>query len=95
MTAITRQNVCDKIAAEFNLDSDLIDELMINFFEVFKKAIISGDKIELRNFGVFQLVERKAKIARNLKTNEPIALPVKKYLSFKPGKEMKEQINQK
>ncbi|HPN30435.1 MAG TPA: HU family DNA-binding protein [bacterium] len=95
MTVITRQHICEKLSGEFNIEPSEIDNLLKTFFDVFIKTIITGDKIELRNFGVFQLVERKPKLARNLKTNEPIRLPGKKSVLFKPGKEMKDRINKK
>ena len=93
MATIKRKDICEKLAEDLQLSPELVDEVIVNFFEVFRKAILSGDKIELRNFGVFQLTNREAKVARNLKTNEPMHLPASKYLYFKPGKEMKQKVN--
>ena len=52
----------------------------------------SGDKLEFRNFGVFEVLNGKTRIGRNLKTNEPITIPPKKTVAFKPGKLLKEII---
>jgi len=93
MATIKRKDICDKIAADLELSSDLVNDVLVTFFDVFRKTILTGDKIELRNFGVFQMITRQSKMARNLKTNEPIQLPERRYLSFKPGREMKIRIN--
>ncbi|HON56029.1 MAG TPA: HU family DNA-binding protein [bacterium] len=90
---IIRKDVCNKIASELNLDPKIVDEIILNFFDSFEKCIIAEDKVELRNFGVFQMQTRQPKIGRNLKTNEPINLPKRRYLSFKPGKEMRNKVN--
>lgn len=93
MKAVTRKDICSKIAEDLNLEPELVDDIILNFFDAFKKVILAGDKIELRNFGVFQMLTRQAKVGRNLKTNEPINLPARRYLSFKAGKEMKDKVN--
>jgi len=49
-------------------------------------------RIELRNFGVFECKERKARIGRNPKTGDPVDIPARFVVTFKPGKEMEERI---
>jgi integration host factor subunit beta len=64
--------------------------------EVFKniiQALNRGEKIELRGFGSFRVRSRDARRGRNPKTGEPVDIPAKRVPYFKPGKELKELIN--
>src|SRR5208337_1760512 len=55
---------------------------------------IRDGRIELRNFGVFEVKRRKARKARNPRTGERVDVPPKNVVTFKPGKEMEERIRQ-
>ena len=57
------------------------------------KALKDGDRVELRGFGTFTTKLRNARIGRNPKTGEPVAIPQKKMPFFKMGKSMRERIN--
>lgn len=57
-------------------------------FESMKKALASGDRIELRGFGVFNVKPRKTGIGRNPRTGEEVRIPPGKAVRFKPGKEL-------
>jgi len=52
----------------------------------------SPPRIELRNFGVFEVRRRKPRVARNPKTNAKVQVPAKNVVTFKPGKEMEDLI---
>lgn len=62
-------------------------------FESIKKALMSGEKIEIRGFGNFRLKNRRPRKARNPKTGESVEVPGKKVLYFKAGKALKEALN--
>ena len=57
------------------------------------KALKDGDRVELRGFGTFTTKLRNARIGRNPKTGDPVAIPQKKMPFFKMGKSMRERIN--
>lgn len=61
--------------------------------EKMSSALSRGDRIEIRSFGSFSLHFRKPRMGRNPKTGDPVALPGKHVPHFKPGKEMRERIN--
>ena len=67
----------------------IIDTLFISI----TKALDNDDRVELRGFGTFTTKHRDARIGRNPKTGEPVAIPKKKMPFFKMGKSMKERIN--
>ena len=58
-----------------------------------KRALRRGDSVELRNFGRFSVKTQKPSIRRNPKTGEKVAVPEKKVISWKMGKEMFKKIN--
>jgi len=57
------------------------------------ESLRTGRKIELRGFGSFRIRNRGARIGRNPKTGEKVEVPPKRIPYFKPGKELKEQLN--
>ncbi|RAU17858.1 integration host factor subunit beta [Nitrincola tibetensis] len=57
------------------------------------EALASGDRIEIRGFGSFSLHYRAPRIGRNPKTGESVSLDAKYVPHFKPGKEMRDQVN--
>ena len=56
-------------------------------------SLARGDRIEVRGFGSFSLHYRKPKMARNPKTGNPVPLPGRYVVHFKPGKELREKVN--
>jgi len=61
-------------------------------FDVIIESLIRNEKVELRNFGVFKIKERKARFGRNPRTGESVPVPPRKVVVFKPGLEMKQKI---
>jgi integration host factor subunit beta len=76
-------------------DSRLDDvELAVNcLLKHMADALVKGERIEIRDFGSFNLHHRPARIARNPRTGAAVNLPAKVAIHFKPGKEMKDRVN--
>ena len=70
-----------------------IHKIIDTLFDCVTKALYNDDRVELRGFGTFTTKHRNARIGRNPKTGEPVAIPQKKMPFFKMGKSMKERIN--
>ncbi len=68
-------------------------KIIDTLFNSVTKALKDGDRVELRGFGTFSTKLRDARIGRNPKTGEPVAIPQKKMPFFKMGKSMRERIN--
>ena len=68
-------------------------KIIDTLFNCVTKELKDGDRIELRGFGTFTTKMRNARIGRNPKTGDPVAIPQKKMPFFKMGKSMKERIN--
>ncbi|MCG5501986.1 MULTISPECIES: integration host factor subunit beta [Ectothiorhodospira] len=62
--------------------------------EQMSQALATGDRIEIRGFGSFSLHFRPPRVGRNPKTGETVSLPGKYVPHFKPGKELRERVNE-
>jgi len=72
-------------------DCALVVDALLN---AMKLAVTSGERIEIRGFGVFDLRERKPRMARNPRTGEEIAVPARLQAIFKPSKDMRKRLEE-
>lgn len=84
------QALCHKLPELNTRDVELAVNCMI---EHMADTLQSGGRIEIRDFGSFSLRQRPPRLARNPKTGEPVALPAKTVVHFKPGKEMRDRVD--
>ena len=84
------EKVAEKVEGLTRNQTEIVIETV---FESIKKALMSGEKIEIRGFGNFRLKTRNPRKARNPKTGETVEVPGKKVLYFKVGKALKEALN--
>jgi integration host factor beta subunit len=84
------EKVTEKVEGLTKNQTEIVVETV---FESIKKALIQGEKIEIRGFGNFRLKTRNPRKARNPKTGETVEVPGKKVLYFKVGKALKEALN--
>ena len=76
-----------------HLKVDDVDLAVKTLLEMMSDALAQGDRIEIRGFGSFSLHFRPARIGRNPKTGDSVALSGKHVPHFKPGKELRERVN--
>jgi len=70
-------------------------EVVVNtIFSAIGDALADGDRVELRGFGSFTTKKRNARVGRNPKTGESVQVPPKVVPHFKPGKELRERVDQ-
>lgn len=84
------EKVAEKVEGLTRNQTEIVVETV---FESIKKALMHGEKIEIRGFGNFRLKTRNPRKARNPKTGETVEVPGKKVLYFKVGKALKESLN--
>ena len=93
---MTKSVLIEKVAEKVEgLTRNQTEIVVDTVFDSIKKALMSGDKIEIRGFGNFRLKTRNPRKARNPKTGESVEVPGKKVLYFKVGKALKEALNNK
>ena len=76
-----------------HLKADDVDLAVRSLLEMMGGALSTGDRIEIRGFGSFSLHYRPPRLGRNPKTGDSVALPGKHVPHFKPGKELRERVN--
>ncbi len=81
-----------KISQDTEIKQVVVKEVVQRTFDEIFEALKAGKRIELRNFGVFQVKKRKKRIGRNPKTGEVVPVPERRTVVFKPGLEMKKFI---
>jgi len=89
---VTKKEIVRAISESSGLTQLKTKEIVQRTFDVIIKTLTQDGRIELRNFGVFEVKERKSRKARNPRTGEEVYVPPKKVVTFKPGKEMAEQV---
>lgn len=88
-----KADLITKIAKEMDISKQEAETGVNLFFRTIKEAILNGEEIELRGFGSFRFRNRGARLGRNPRTGEPVQVPSKKVLYFKPSKLLKNMTN--
>jgi integration host factor subunit beta len=91
---MTKADLVEDVARAAELTKKDAERLVEIVFESIIETLNNGEKIELRGFGSFRVRERGARRGRNPKTGDPVNIPAKRVPYFKPGKELKELINE-
>jgi len=90
---MTKKDLVLKISDETQLKQIDVKKVVQKVFDHIISALEKGEKIELRNFGVFKIKQRKARTGRNPKKPEQVVpVPPRRVVVFKPGLEMKKRI---
>jgi len=87
-----KRDIVLKISQDTQIKQVVVKKVVQRTFDAIYEALRSGKRIELRNFGVFQVKRRKKRIGRNPKTGEVVPVPERNTVVFKPGLEMKKHI---
>lgn len=91
---MTKRQLAKAIADELNMSQETAKKAVQRVFDGIIDALVNEGRIELRDFGVFEVKRRKPRKARNPRSGEPVQVPERVAVRFKPGKEMEEQVNQ-
>lgn len=89
---MTKKEIVRVISEELGLTQQQTKEVVQRTFDSIVEMLVREGRIELRNFGVFEVKLRAARSARNPKTSQQVHVPEKYVVSFKPGKEMEQRV---
>ncbi len=93
MTTVTKKKLIQSISQSRGLHPNDVRNVIQAFLDAMTDTLTQGDRLEFRDFGVFEVVERKKKIGRNPKNaSVPIIIPARKAVKFTPGKKMRHLI---
>ncbi len=87
-----KRDIVLKISQDTGIKQVVVKEIVQRTFDSILGALKEGKRIELRNFGVFQVKKRKRRLGRNPKTGETVPVPERQVVTFKPGLDMKKYI---
>jgi len=91
---VTKKEIVKQISERIGLTQLKTKEIVQQTFDAIVETLIEVGRIELRNFGVFEVKRRKARKARNPRTGDKVDVPPKNVVTFKPGKEMEERVRE-
>jgi nucleoid DNA-binding protein len=90
---MTKRDLVIRISDETGLVQQQVLDVVQKTLDYLAEALAKGEKIELRNFGVFEVKVRKARVGRNPNAPEKdVPIPQRAVVKFKPGKEMREAV---
>ena len=89
---MTKKDIVLRITDMTGIKQVDVKRIVQKTFDVIVDSLVRSEKVELRNFGVFKIKERKARFGRNPRTGESVPVPPRKVVVFKPGLEMKHKI---
>ncbi len=89
---MTKNDIALKIAAELKINQSQAKQIVQMVLDGIIDTVASEGRLELRNFGVFDVRTRKPRKARNPRTGEEVMVPERKSVTFKPGKIMEKRI---
>ena len=94
MATITKKELIDRIAETSNQRRVQVKKVVQQFLDEIVNELGKGNRLEFRDFGVFETKIRKARKAQNPKTLEPVAVPEKRTVKFKVGRLMKQRLGE-
>lgn len=92
MTTVTKKDLIDHIAAETGLKRIDVKRVIQSFLDRVIEELGRGNRLEFRDFGVFEVKLRAARTAQNPKTLEPVDVPSRRTVKFKIGRLMRETL---
>lgn len=92
MTTVTKKDLIDRIADQTGTKRVVVKRIVQSFLDEIIKELGKGNRLEFRDFGVFECKVRAARIAQNPKTLERVQVPEKRTVKFKIGRMMKQGL---
>ena len=87
-----KADIINQVAEDASITKVKAVEAVEAVFEAMKAAMLRGERIELRGFGIFQVKPRKKGVGRNPRTGQEVRIPPGKTIRFKPGKNLRNLI---
>jgi integration host factor subunit beta len=91
---MTKKDIAKAIAEKTGIHGTEVKSIVQEVLDGIIETLVSEGRIELRNFGVFEVKRRNARRARNPRTGETVWAPEKMVVTFKPGREMEARVTQ-
>ena len=89
---MTKKDIVMKISNEINLTQIDVKKIVQKTLDCILEALERGETVELRNFGVFKVKNRRGRLGRNPRTGQEVQVPEKRVVVFKPGLVLKSKV---
>ncbi len=83
---MTKKEIVKDLAVDLKMDQTVVKRVVQGCMDRILAVLAKSGRIELRNFGVFEIKQRAARKARNPKTNQEVLVPPRRIVTFRPGK---------
>lgn len=90
---MTKKDIVRIVSEDLDCSQILVKKIVQRSLDVLIEALVSQGRVELRNFGVFSVKQRKSRIVRNPRTGETMKMEAHRAVAFKAGKSMLEKVN--
>lgn len=92
MSTITKKELIDRIAESTQAKRVVVKRIVQSFLDEIAKELAADNRLEFRDFGVFETRTRAARVAQNPKTLQRVQVPAKRTVKFKMGRLMKQKL---
>jgi len=89
---ITKKELVNRISEETGHTKVIVKDILQRFLDEIVSELSAGNRLEFREFGVFEIRERAARMAQNPRTLEKVKVPAKRVVKFKVGRVMREKV---
>ena len=93
MSTVTKKELIDRIAEKTQAKRVVVKRIVQSFLDEVVNELADENRLEFRDFGVFESRTRAARVAQNPKTLERVPVPAKRTVKFKMGRLMKQKLN--
>ncbi len=93
MATTTKREIAERVAQQTGLAQVAVKQVIQLLFDEIVSELAGGNRLEFRDFGVLEVVVRKARTGRNPRTGEKVPVPAKRVVTFKMGKVMKDKVS--
>ncbi len=92
MPTTTKREIAERVAQQTGLPQVAVKQVIQMLFDEIITEVATGNRLEFRDFGVFEVVVRRPRTGRNPRTGDKVAVPPKRVVTFKMGKIMKDRV---
>ncbi len=93
MKTVTKKELVHRIADRTGVTKVVAKEVIQSFLNAIIDELAEGNRLEFREFGVFESRERAARLAQNPRTLEKVPVPAKRIVKFKVGRLMRKKVS--
>lgn len=94
MSTVTKKELIDNIADATGEKRVVVKKVVQSFLDSIVVELGKGNRLEFRDFGVFEIKQRRARMAQNPRTLQPVEVPPKRTVKFKVGRLMKQTLSE-